>query len=255
MPIEIFEKIPDINWREPIPEINVEEFRKVVMSRRSIRVFEPTPIPPEVTEDCLNMGLLAPNSSNLQPWEFYWVRDPQTKKELVQICLNQPAARTAAELIVCVARADTWPLVQKQMIEELSKEPKVPASALIYYRKIVPMFYKQGLLGWYGLAKRVVFYLRGIKLPTPREPVSQSDMVLWATKSTCLAAENIMLAFRAHGYDSCPMEGFDSHRLKKLLDLPRRSSVTMVIGAGKRASNGVYGPRYRFNRAQFVKVI
>lgn len=255
MSVEILEKVPDLNWKEPVPDINVEEFRKVVMSRRSIRVFEPTPIPEEVTQDCLNMGLLAPNSSNLQPWEFYWVRTPEVKSELVKICMNQPAARTAAELIVCVARSDTWPIVQQQIIGELSQQPNAPKSALDYYKKIVPMFYRQGILGWYGVAKSILFFFRGMKTPTPREPVSESDMTLWATKSTSLACENIMLAFRAHGYDSCPMEGFDSRRLKKLLSLPRRSSVTMVIGAGKRGKNGVYGPRYRFSRSQFVKII
>lgn len=52
-------------------------------------------------------------------------------------------------------------------------------------------------------------------------------MKIWATKSTALAAQNLMLALRAHGYDSCPMEGFDEHRVKKLLNLPGKGLVTM----------------------------
>ena len=64
-----------------------------------------------------------------------------------------------------------------------------------------------------------------------------------------------MLAFRAHGFDSCPMEGFDSTRVKKLLDLPKEDVITMVISAGKRAPNGVYGPRIRFDRKLFVQKI
>lgn len=255
MSVDILENIPDLNWKEPVPSIVAEEFRKTVMSRRSIRVFESSPIPESVTQDCLNMGLLAPNSSNLQPWEFYWIKNADTKKKLVEICLNQSAARTAAELIVCVARADTWPLVQERILEEFSKNPKVPKAAIDYYQKIVPLFYRQGLLGWFGWVKRIMFFMRGFSTPTPREPVSEADMLLWAVKSTSLACENIMLAFRAHGFDTCPMEGFDSRRLKKLLGLPHRSFVTMVIGAGKRAPNGVYGPRYRFDRSQFVKII
>jgi nitroreductase len=80
-------------------------------------------------------------------------------------------------------------------------------------------------------------------------------MRVWAHKSTALACENIMLGFSAFGFDTCPMEGFDSARVKKVLNLGRESEICMVISAGKRAKNGVYGPRIRFGKEQFVKVI
>ena len=80
-------------------------------------------------------------------------------------------------------------------------------------------------------------------------------MRVWAHKSCALACENLMLAFSAHGYDSCPMEGMDSSRVKKLLGLPRRAEICMVISAGKRAPNGVYGPRTRVDRDKIIKVV
>ena len=61
-------------------------------------------------------------------------------------------------------------------------------------------------------------------------------------KSTALSAAHFMLAMRAEGYDTCPMEGMDSVRVKKILGLPRRSEVCMVVSAGKRTEKGVYGP-------------
>jgi nitroreductase len=64
-----------------------------------------------------------------------------------------------------------------------------------------------------------------------------------------------MLAFRAHGYDTCPMEGFDSCRIKKVMGLSRSKKIVMIVGAGKRAEGGLYGPRIRFPRDQFVKTI
>ena len=57
--------------------------------------------------------------------------------------------------------------------------------------------------------------LRGIKKPTPREPYNKRGMAIWAHKSTALACENLMLSLRAYGYDSCPMEGINSKRIKK----------------------------------------
>jgi nitroreductase len=55
--------------------------------------------------------------------------------------------------------------------------------------------------------------------PVPRGPYTKSEVELWAAKSTALACENLVLAFRAHGFDTCMMEGFDAVRVSKLLHL------------------------------------
>jgi hypothetical protein len=55
--------------------------------------------------------------------------------------------------------------------------------------------------------------------------------------------------------DKCPMEGYDSKRVKKILELSSKAQIVMIIGAGKRAEGGVYGPRIRFPRENFVKTI
>jgi hypothetical protein len=41
------------------------------------------------------------------------------------------------------------------------------------------------------------------------------------------------------------MEGFDSKRVKKLLDLPKDAEINMIIGCGKGLPEGVYGKRFR----------
>ena len=236
--------------------MNADEFKKIVTSRRSVRVFTSTPIPEKIINECLDLALLAPNSSNLQPWEFHWVRSKDKKEALIKACLSQPAASTAAELIVCVARTNTWKQNAKKMLAVLeSQGDNAPKAAIDYYRKLVPLAYTQGFLSIIGAMKRPIIYLRGLKTPTPRNPVSNSDMVLWATKTCSLAAENLMLALRAHSFDSCPMEGFDAKRIHKILDLPSDAYTVMVIGAGERAPNGIYGPRIRFERESFIKEV
>ena len=70
---------------EELPEINVNEFKKVVESRRSVRIYTEDSIPEDVMRQCLDLALLAPSSFNLQPWEFYWVRSPDKKKKLIEI--------------------------------------------------------------------------------------------------------------------------------------------------------------------------
>ena len=244
------------SYKEVAPEIDKNEFIKTVRSRRSVRIFNEEPVLEKDMLDCLELTLLAPNSSNLQPWEFYWVRDKEKKKELVQYCLNQPAAKTAQELVVCVSRYDFWKPNAKRMLKLFNeKEKSVPKSAITYYKKIVPLAYDQGPLGVIGLIKKVVIYFRGMKKPTPREPSSINDMKIWAHKSTALACQNLMLSLRAFGYDSCPMEGIDSKKIKQLLNLPRKAQITMVISAGKRADNGVYGHQLRFDSNNFIKIV
>ncbi len=250
---DIFDKIPPIGHVERALSTSAEEFEKVVRSRRSTRVFTGEPVPESVMRKCLDLTLLAPNSSNLQPWEFYWVRDAQKKQELARLCLGQPAATTAQELVVCVARLDTWERNRRMMLELLeAPESRAPEAALTYYRKLVPLAYHQG--PWYllGPVKKFLFWCLAWKKPMPRGPAGKSDMRVWAHKSTALACENLMLAFRAYGYDSCPMEGIDEARIRKLLQLPRSAEISMVISAGKRADNGIYGPQIRFDPALFV---
>ena len=53
----------------------------------------------------------------MQSWAFYRVVDPEKKARLAEACLSQPAATTAAELIVAVARTDTWREHSRKMVE------------------------------------------------------------------------------------------------------------------------------------------
>lgn len=252
----IFTKIPELKYTEGMLSVSSENFNNVITNRRSVRVYTDEKIPADVVEKVLEWGLLAPNSSNLQCWEFYWVKHPVKKAQLIEALLSQPAARTAQELIVAVAKPESWKKNSKQMLKFFDESGEnVPASAYAYYSKLVPVAYNQGPFGILGPLKRLFMTVVGLFRPIPREPKSIADMRVWANKTTALACENIMLGFSAFGYDTCPMEGYDSARVKKVLGLGSESDICMVISAGKRAQNGVYGPRIRFSKEQFIKVI
>ncbi len=238
---------------EQMKPVDPKMFRNIVENRRSVRKYSSEVVPDSVIEDALDLALLAPNSSNMQAWEFYWVKSEEKKKQLVKFCLNQNAARTASHLIVAVARIDQIHRRRKQMIQVLeSSGQEVPKILRDYYEKLVPFVYGRGFLSFFVPIKWLAFHVVGLFRPTPREPVGKSDLQLWAAKTTALACENFMLAISAHGYDTCPMEGLDSCRVKKLLGLPWSSVVVMAISVGKRVPEGVYGPRIRFPNDQFL---
>jgi nitroreductase len=233
-----------------------DAFADVVESRRSVRRFLDEPIPDPVVERCLDLALLAPTSSNLQCWELYRVVDPVKKAALVEACLSQSAARTAAELIVAVARVDTWKRNTRDIKRHLDEDAwEWPSKMHLYYSTVTRLAYGNGPFGIFGPAKKALLSGIGLFRPVIRGPTKRAEVVTWAVKTTALACENLMLAFRAAGYDSCPMEGMDEVRVRRILGLPRGAIVTMVIGAGRRAPGGVYGPRLRLPRERFVKTV
>lgn len=256
----IFNRIPDLNYTEVGPTPLVEEFDKIVRARRSVRVYkESEAVPEEVMRQVLDWSLLAPNSSNLQCWEFIWVRDQNEKKKLAYYCFNQPAAKTAAELVVAVARPSLWKKHAKEMLELFDEQERkgqmVPKAAIDYYKKIVPFIYSQGPLGLFGFIKRPLIFCLGLFKVVPRQPVSPEQLKKWAVKSTALACENFMLGMTAQGFDTCPMEGFDERKVKKQLGLKLSDEVAMIISCGKRDDSGVYGPRLRFDNERFIRII
>ena len=232
-----------------------ETLSQIVQKRKTVRIFTPDPVPRDVIEASLDIALLAPNSSNLQPWDFFWVRDEKAKKEMAKICLNQSAARTASDFIAVVARPDLWKRGQKINIDFITSHPEVDKKHLEYYTKIVPMAYHTGFFDLAAIAKSLFLNFKGLFSPTYRGPLGKKGNLLWATKTSALAAENLMLAFTAAGYATCPMEGFDQKRAKKLLSLPRGANITMILAVGKEAEGGVFGPRIRGDREIFIKRI
>jgi len=225
---------------------------EAIQYRRSVRIYKEEPIDPEKVRACIENAVLAPTSSNLQLWEFYQVTDPEVKAKIVHACMNQPAARTAQQLVVVVARKDKWRKRAKANVAFLEKSFGKKAKSeysqrekfvFSYYKKLIPSLYSD-FLGIWGFIKYIGFNIAGLFRPMYRQ-VRLSDMRIVAHKSAALAAENFMISMAAIGYDTCPMEGHDSVLVKKALGLSAGAEINMVIGCGIREPHGVYGPRFR----------
>lgn len=62
------------------------------------------------------------------------------------------------------------------------------------------------------------------------KPQVQRDEVM---RSCGIAAQTLMLAAKAMGYDSCPMDGFDFEAVGKLIKLPADHAIAMFVAIGK----------------------
>ncbi|WP_230656809.1 nitroreductase family protein [Psychrobacter sp. I-STPA10] len=243
----------NIDFATPNHTPQLDAFKQVVESRRSVRRFTDTPISDEVLDDCLRLAMLAPNSSNLQPWEFYIIDSATMRQQANKICMNQNAARTAARLIAVVARTDTWHKHAQQILREYPKRP-VPKKVKAYYNQAVTIDFLRGPANVLSVAKwGLIQGFRQFKGPIKSPYYDADDVKNWASINASLAAENLMLALRAYGFDSCAMGGFDEPAMKKLLKLSDNHHIVMMIAAGERAEKGIYHEQFRFAQSQFVK--
>ena len=232
-------------------------FKQTLKARRSIRVYDGAPIPEDIMRDCLRDAILAPSASNLQTYELYWVRDTEKKKLISKACLNQPPAVTAGELVVVVARGDLWKMHLEKLIGIMTNQGKKPLPGPVndYYTKIVPMYMRDDKLGFYNLLRHIYYWYKGLQQPTARMPVNRGDHRVLAHMQTSLVAQTLLLSLAAHGYESCPIGGMDTHRIHKILELPEKAEVSLVIAAGHGKPEGLYGPRVRLPEGDLIKEV
>ena len=228
---------------------------EILHHRRSVRVFDKQkPLDTDKVRECIELSTLAPNSSNMQLWEFYHITDPELKEKVSHACLKQSATSTADQMVVFVTRQDLYKerakgilAFERENIKKYSPEErhaKRIKQREMYYGRIMPFLYSRffGLLGFF----RVLMTQTTGLFRTIVRQVSENDMKVVIHKSTALAAQTFMIAMANEGYDTCPLEGFDSKVLKKALKLPRRAEINMVIACGVRDGNkGIWGERYR----------
>ena len=232
--------------------MNLEE---ILNYRRSVRVFDKEKrIDPEKVEYCLKLATLAPNSSNMQLWEFYHITQPELLAKVSRACLDQKATSTASQVVVFVVRRDMYKKHAKFILEferknvqrnsPTERQSKRIKDREMYYGILMPFIYAR-FLGILGLFRKLLANIISIFRPMMLE-VSEGDMRVVAHKSCGLAAQTFMIAMANEGYDTCPLEGLDSRRLSRLLKLPCGAEINMVVSCGIRDGNkGIWGERYR----------
>ena len=236
--------------------------KEAISFRRAIRNYDANiSIDSSIVKTCIKQATLAPSSSNLQLWEFHHIVSPEVKKKLSVYCFDQGAAKTAQEMVVVVVRKDLWCKRRRSNLKHLdnlyggkpvSEYSSREKFAISYYKNLIPFTYFDilGILGW---LKYIIFWIIGLFIPVYRE-VRNKDLRVVAHKSAGLAAQTFMLSMAAYGYDTCPMEGTDTQRIKSLLKLPYSAEINMVISCGIRTPKGVYGERFRITFEEVYKV-
>lgn len=173
-----------------------------IEARRAVKHFDPEHrMTQEETDRLLSLAMLAPTAFNIQNTRFVLVQDPELRKKLRAAAWDQAQVTDSSLLIILSADIKSWEKDPVRYWRNASKEVQ---------DFIVPTIDQ---------------YYRG------REQVQRDE----AMRSCGIAAQTLMLAAKAMGYDSCPMDGFDFDAAGKLINLPEDHVIAMFVAVGKAA--------------------
>jgi nitroreductase len=226
----------------------MNDILEALFYRRAVKAFAPVEIPQALREQILDAARHAPSSFNTQPYRFFWVESSARKATAAKLCLGQMPAETASALVVAVADIGSLAATSQGQLEWMRRSGFSDAKVRDYERtaKIGRILFMPGPFGIFGAVKRAIFRLVNLWKTMGMPPCSRQDILKWATKSTSLACENLMIAAEALGLNTCPMEGFDGRRLSKFLGLSNRChEIVMVIAIGKKSPAYVGPPQWR----------
>jgi nitroreductase len=207
---------------------------KAISQRRAVRVFDRIDISPALRDELLHAARVAPSSFNSQPYHLFWAESPASRRAVARLCFGQPPAQTASALLIAVADLDCWRSTSLAQLAcfDFSREK---ISEYERKSKFSKWFYFQGWCNLFGAFKWIVFRALNLFKIIGTPSVTRQGLFKWATESTSLDCENLMIAAESLGLNTCPMEGFDSRRLSRFLLTSHSQEIVMVIAVGKKS--------------------
>jgi nitroreductase len=193
-------------------------FFDVLYTARAIRRLKPDPVPDELLRRVLEAATMAPSGTNMQPWRFLVVRDPEKRRRLGEIHTRAfwPHYQGAGPMLGGAGDDD--------------RRPQEPHGIT-----------EQGMTDRYALAPVLIVACRtGIRPETP----AGMGMTGWYG-SIFPAVQNLLLAARALGLGAHLTTMFTqySQDVKDLLGIPDDADPVALIPIG--FPGGRFGPLRR----------
>jgi nitroreductase len=178
---------------------NMDTF-EAIEQRRSVKHYDPNYEMPEAeVSKLLKLALLSPTAFNIQNWRFIVVKDTALKKKIREEAWNQEQVTDASLFIILCADLKAW---EKDPVRYWKDGPKDVQDIMV---PAIDSYYRD------------------------KDQVQRDE----AMRSCGIVAQTIMLAAKAMGYDSCPMDGFDFDAVGKLISLPDDHVIAMFVAVGK----------------------
>jgi nitroreductase len=171
-----------------------------IRSRRSVKHYDAEHImSADEIDELLSLAILSPTAFNIQNWRFVTVADPELRKQIREVSWDQSQVTDTSLFIIMCADLKSW-----------EKQPE-------RYWVNAPQEVQEFML------PAIDDYYRG------KDQVQRDE----AMRSCGIAAQTLILAAKALGYDSCPMDGFDYEKVGQLINLPDNHVIAMFVAIGK----------------------
>jgi nitroreductase/dihydropteridine reductase len=158
----------------------------------------------------------APSSFGLQPYKIFAVTNKELKEKLKPVSYNQSQVTECQTLFIFCARTDV----------DVRAEEYLNATGAESVRDM--------LMGFIGY------------LP---------DKTAWAAKQAYIALGFGLAAAAEHKIASCPMEGFSSAEVAKILELPTNLVPVVYLAVGEATDEDGTYPRFRFSESDLIQTL
>ena len=173
---------------------------EAIETRRAVKHFDANHrMSDEEVQKLMSLAVLSPTAFNIQNWRFVRVVDPALRQQIREVAWDQTQVTDASLLLILCADLKAW---QKEPTRYWREAPKEVQDFMV---PAIDQYY------------------------AGRDSVQRDE----AMRSCGIAAQTLMLAARALGYDACPMDGFDYDAVGKLINLPDDHVISLFVAIGK----------------------
>ncbi len=185
-----------------------------IQERKSVRAFEPQPVPKETIEEILRLAIHAPSAINLQPWEFYVVMGEEKER------LSRGLIKSYREKQVSCGPGTVKPLPKTfgkrgfktlQGMNPFFEEMKVSSDRFI----------NEGSCSFYGAPAAVLIF-------------HDDSFSKVAFVDVGIVLGYFLLAAHASGLGTCPIGLINAYEeeIKDLLNVPENKKLVVGIALG-----------------------
>ncbi|WP_168406255.1 nitroreductase [Acinetobacter indicus] len=198
---------------------------QAISSRHSVRAFLDRPVDPQMIKDILSVASRAPSGTNIQPWKVYVVTGQKRQELIDRVCQAQ------TELYLHPERAADYQAT-------FSYYPEQWFSPFIERRR-------ENGWGLYGLLniekgekqKMAAQHLRNFQLfdaPVGLFFTLHRDLEIGSKMDLSMMMQNVMIAAKARGLDTCPQAAWNSfHRIVlEVLNAPADEELVCGMALG-----------------------
>ncbi len=204
--------------------------KDILEKRRSVRHYDSNyKISSETLTALVESASKSPNGNNIQATRYLIIEDANLRNLLLPIAFNQQQIVEASSLIVMLGDYQAFNKGNIIKIHEEGYQAGYLDESLRDY-----------------LANAAINYY---------ESKTKEDLKLELTRDVSLASMSLVLLANEAGFDTITMSGYDSKKLKEILNISDRYLDVMLIAIGKGIKAGHKTVRHNVNKVIYKNEI